>query len=133
MPLTMRKVAFRRSAYGFGAVLAITIWGCKATETEPTPPEATNVITITANGVSPQAIVVPPGTQVTFTNNDTRTHDMESDPHPEHNDCPALAQVGFLRVGESRVSGNLITVRTCGYHDNLHEEDPKLRGTITIQ
>ena len=107
--------------------------GCKSNNSTPTPPSPTTVITITANGVSPKSIVVAPGSQVTFTNNDTRTHDMQSDPHPEHNDCPELQQVGFLRPGESRLSGNLNAVRTCGYHDNSHEEDARLRGTITIQ
>jgi len=114
--------------------MALTVAACKSSSSTPTaPPAATNVITITASGVSPKSIVISAGSQVTFTNNDTRTHDMQSDPHPEHNDCPELAQVGFLRVGESRQSGNLNTIRTCGYHDNSHEEDARLRGTITIQ
>jgi plastocyanin len=129
----MRKTALRRSEFGLSVALALTLWACKGSSTKPSPPEATNVITITANGVSPKAIVVSPGSQVTFTNNDTRTHDMQSDPHPEHNDCPELAQVGFLKAGESRLSGNLNTVRTCSYHDNSHEEDARLRGSITIQ
>jgi len=116
------------------AAIALTVAACKSSSSTPTaPPTATNVITITASGVSPKSIVITAGSQVTFTNNDTRTHDMQSDPHPEHNDCPELAQVGFLRVGESRQSGNLNTIRTCGYHDNSHEEDARLRGTITIQ
>ena len=116
------------------AAIALTVAACKSSSSTPTaPPTATNVITITASGVSPKSIVISAGSQVTFTNNDTRTHDMQSDPHPEHNDCPELAQVGFLRVGESRQSGNLNTIRTCGYHDNSHEEDARLRGTITIQ
>ena len=58
---------------------------------------------------------------------------MQSDPHPEHNDCPSWRRWVSLKVGESRLSGNLNTVRTCGYHDNSHEEDARLRGTITIQ
>jgi len=116
------------------AAIALTVAACKSSSSTPTaPPTATNVVTITASGVSPKSIVITAGSQVTFTNNDTRTHDMQSDPHPEHNDCPELAQVGFLRVGESRQSGNLNTIRTCGYHDNSHEEDARLRGTITIQ
>ena len=129
-------------AHNRGAVMAlmgcVAIAGgagaCKGSSSTPsTPPTVTNIITITANGVSPKNIVILAGSQVTFTNDDTRTHDMQSDPHPEHNDCPELAQVGFLRPGESRQSGNLNTIRTCGYHDNSHEEDARLRGTITIQ
>jgi plastocyanin len=128
----MRMTADRRWPYGLSVALALTL-ACKGSSTKPSTPEPTNVITITANGVSPKAIIVSPGSQVTFTNNDTRTHDMQSDPHPEHNDCPELAQVGFLKAGESRLSGNLNTARTCTYHDNSHEEDARLRGSIMIQ
>ena len=85
--------------------VALIIGACGGNNTSPTPtPDPTNTLTITIanNAVSPKNIIVPRGSQVTFTNNDNRTHDMESDPHPEHTDCPALAQVGFLNPGQSR-------------------------------
>lgn len=107
---------------------------CGKADSEPTPPPgATNVITITSSGVSPKVITVPVGSQVTFVNNDTRTHDMQSDPHPEHDNCPELKQVGFLSVSGSRTSGNLNEKRTCTYHDNINELTASLRGTIIIQ
>ena len=89
-------------------------------------------ITITAGGVSPKNITVAQGTQVTFVNNDNRSHDMFSDPHPEHTDCPEINQVGFLNPGQSRQTGNLNTVRTCGYHDHNLSTVESLQGTITI-
>jgi plastocyanin len=76
---------------------------------------------------------VTPGTRVTFVNNDTRAHDMASDPHPVHTDCPELNQVGFLNAGQSRQSGNLNTVRTCGFHDHNRDSDESLQGTISIR
>jgi plastocyanin len=107
---------------------------CGEAVSEPTPPPvATNTITITSAGVSPKVITVPVGSQVTFVNNDNRTHDMQSDPHPEHDDCPELKQVGFLSVSASRTSGNLNERRTCTYHDNANEQLSSLRGTIIIQ
>ena len=36
-----------------------------------------------------------------FVNNDSRSHEMFSDPHPEHTDCPEINQVGFLSPGQS--------------------------------
>jgi plastocyanin len=91
-------------------------------------------ITITpTNAVSPNIVTVSPGSRVTFVNNDTRAHEMASDPHPEHSDCPELNQVGFLQAGQSRTSGNLNTVRTCGFHDHLDPFRAALRGTIRIQ
>jgi len=46
------------------------------------------VVTITSSGVSPRSLTVTPGTQVTFVNNDSRSHNIASNPHPEHTDCP---------------------------------------------
>jgi plastocyanin len=83
--------------------------------------------------VSPKSLTVAPGTRVTFTNNDTRIHDMESNPHPEHTDCPEINLVGFLTPGTTKLTGNLNTVRTCGFHDHDQFENRNLQGTIVIQ
>ena len=91
------------------------------------------VITITAAGVTPKQLVVSRGAQVTFVNNDSITHLMFSDPHPDHTDCPELNQVGFLDPGQTRQSGNLNTTRTCGFHDHNLFANTSLQGSITIQ
>ena len=90
-------------------------------------------ITITASGVSPKSLTVPAGTRVTFVNSDSRVHDMASNPHPDHTDCPEINQAGFLTPGQSRQTGNLNTRRACGYHDHDRDTDTSLQGTITIQ
>ena len=89
-------------------------------------------ITITASGVSPQSVTVAVGSRVTFVNNDSRPHDMSSDPHPAHTDCPA-ATVGFLQAGQSGTTQNLNTARTCGFHDHNQPDVASLQGTIRIQ
>lgn len=99
------------------------------TTTSPTPA----VITITSSGVSPKNLTVSPGTQVTFVNNDQTSHDMTSNPHPEHTDCPEINQVGFLGPGQRRQTGNLNSVRTCGYHDHANAFNTAMQGTITIR
>jgi plastocyanin len=100
----------------------------------PTPvPDNPNTIRITAAGASPAQLTVPPGTRVTFVNADGRRHDMTSDPHPDHGDCPELNAVGVLNPGQSRESGNLVTVRTCGFHDHDNPENASLKGLITIR
>ena len=58
---------------------------------------------------------------------------MFSDPHPEHTDCPDINQVGYLQPGESRQTGNMNTIRTCGFHDHNLPAVASLRGTIVIQ
>jgi plastocyanin len=90
-------------------------------------------ITITSSGASPRSITVPVGSRVTFVNNDSRAHDMSSDPHPSHENCPPLNDVGFLQPGQSRATGNLTTARTCGFHDHNQPSETSLQGTITIQ
>ena len=115
--------------------LALGVAGCGGgddTSPSPTPNPATT-ITITSTGTSPKDLTVARGSQVTFVNSDTRTHQMNSDPHPSHVDCPELNSVGFLNPGENRSSGNLNTARTCGYHDHNRDTDTSLQGTITIQ
>lgn len=90
-------------------------------------------IAITSSGVSPKTVQVSPGSRVTFTNDDTRSHQMYSDPHPEHTDCPEFDQVGFLAPGQSRTTGNLNTARTCGFHDHGDFQNLSLRGSVVIR
>ena len=98
-----------------------------------TPPVATTTITITANGVSPQRIIVPVGSRVTFINNDNRTHEMNSDPHPTHGECPAIDDVGFMTPGQTKLTGNLTVVRTCGFHDHNQPTVTARTGQIIVQ
>jgi len=112
--------------------------GCgSSTPDSPAAPSApavdTTTITITSAGVSPSAISVKAGSQVLFINSDTRNHNMTSDPHPDHNDCPAINDVGVLVPGQRRQTGNLNVTRTCGFHDHDDSENSRWKGSITIQ
>ena len=108
--------------------------GGGSTPTSPTPaPGGSATITITSSGVSPRSVTISAGQRVTFVNNDSRAHDMASDPHPGHTDCPALNDVGFLSANQSRTSGNLNTPRTCRFHDHNRDTDTSLQGSIVIQ
>jgi hypothetical protein len=100
----------------------------------PSPPPAggDTTITITSAGVSPRALVVARGARVTFVNNDSVGHDMNSDPHPVHTNCPDV-NVGFVAAGQSRQSDVLNTARTCGYHDHNQPSNASLQGTIRIE
>jgi plastocyanin len=99
---------------------------CTASSTSTT-------ITISNNAVCPQNITVPRGTQVTFVNSDSRTHEMTSDPHPEHSDCTEINAVGNLVPGQSRQTSNLVITRRCGFHDHIAFDVKALQGSITIQ
>jgi plastocyanin len=98
----------------------------------PGPSGAT--ITIGTNGaVSPSQVTVALGQSVTFINNDTRAHDMSSDPHPIHTDCPEINAVSTLGPGQTRLTNAFQTARTCGYHDHNNPNSTALQGRIVIQ
>jgi len=85
------------------------------------------------NTVCPQTVTVARGTQVTFSNQDSVVHEMDSDPHPEHTDCVEINQVDFLNPGQSRQTGNLNIARRCGFHDHGRPDTASMKGTIVIQ
>ena len=93
---------------------------------------AAATITITSAGiVSPSTVTVAVGSRVTFVNNDSQPHDMASNPHPEHTDCPPL--VAFVTPGQSGTTQNLNTARVCGFHDHNQPSNTNLQGTIRVQ
>jgi hypothetical protein len=100
----------------------------------PSPSDNPNQLTISAAGVlSPAELVVSQGSRVLFINNHSRPHNMTSDPHPEHDDCPEINQVGLLASGQRRETGNLVAVRTCGVHDHDDPDNRSLRARIVIR
>jgi plastocyanin len=107
--------------------------GSGSTPAAPDPSRAGITITMTSNGVSPKQLQVSPGTRVLFLNNDSREHEMDSDPHPEHTDCPEINNVGFISPGQTKETGNLNTVRTCGYHDHGNPDNTRFQGSIVIK
>ena len=91
-------------------------------------------ITIGANGaVSPSSVNVAVGQSVTFTNNSTTPHDMESDPHPAHTACPSIANVGLLQPNQSKTTFGFANSGSCGYHDHNDSGNSALFGRITVQ
>ena len=124
------------------AAFAVTIAACgdNRTTTAPTPSLGSSLtggatgatsatIEISSNAVSPQNVTVVRGAQVTFRNNDGRTHDIRSDSHPNHADCPEINQVGAVLPMNSRQTGILMVAKFCGFHDEEHN----VQGTIQIQ
>jgi plastocyanin len=120
------------------AILAGLLAACGGNSTAPdSGMSCTNLpsstILLLNNAACPQNLTVSPGTRVMFINSDSRAHDMFSNPHPEHTDCLELNQVGHLEAGQRRETGNLNTVRRCGFHDHDDPNNRGLQGTITIQ
>lgn len=124
-----------RRAVVAGLCLALAACGGGGGTPGPSPiPQNPHVITIASGGVaSPKELTVAPGARVLFVNNDGRRHDMTSDDHPDHQECPAINQVGLLTPGQNRETGNLVAVRTCGFHDHEDPDNANLKGRIIVR
>ena len=110
------------------AVLALSA-GCgtgpSAVRPSPEPtPLVEPVVTIAANGVTPQVLHIAADTGITFVNRDTRAHEIRSDPHPAHSEC-ALMNLGPVEGGQSRETAKIVSGQGCGYHA---EGDPASRA-----
>ena len=119
------------------AGLLLSGCGGGSTPAGPSTPPATGgnaaiTVTVSASGVSPKQLTVTQGTRVLFTDTDTRTREMTSDPHPEHTDCVEINNIGFISPGQTKETGNLNTIKTCGYHDHGNPDDARFRGQIVI-
>lgn len=127
-------------------LLAMTVAACggggSSTATSPsptpggsggTPPPSTATLTIGPSGISPSAVTIARGGRVTVINTNNRVHEVSSDPHPNHTDCPEINLLGALAPGQTGTTGVLNTVRRCGFHDHLDPDNAGLRGAITIQ
>ena len=135
-----RFVALACAAAAAGAIVACGSSGSSSSSgpssptTTPAGALATNTITINNSTATPKNIIVARGSQVTFINNDNQSHMMNSDPHPDHTDCPEINSVGFLNPGQTRQTGNMTSSRTvCGFHDHDLPNVAGLQGSITIQ
>ena len=144
MTLGKQKLAARMAA----AATLITVAACGGSPSSPSGGGSNSVVvnstgsvgavgatvTIGSNGaVSPSQVSIAVGQSVTFTNNDSRAHDMSSDPHPSHGNCPSLGNVGVVQPGQSKTSFGFANGGTCGYHDHNNPESAGLQGRIVVQ
>src|SRR4029078_8525299 len=92
----------KRFAASCSVVAALVLASCGGSSTSPSgggtgigrdggtggPHGATN--TPTTAGAKPRTVTIAVGQTVTFINNDNRSHEMASDPHPQHGSCPSM-------------------------------------------
>jgi plastocyanin len=112
---------------------AIALAGCNNDAPSAPSPGDNPVVTITATGVTPTEVRVSRFGRVTFVNNDTRAHEINSDPIDTHTDCPAVNGVGLLNPGQSGDTGTFSVSRVCGFHDHTRETDPAFKGRIVVE
>ena len=100
----------------------------------PGPGPSGATITIGTNGaVSPAQVTISTGQSVTFVNNDSRAHTINSDPHPTHTRCPSINALGTLAAGQTKLTNAFTAAGSCGFHDHNEPDNAALKGTITVQ
>ena len=91
------------------------------------------VVRMTDNGFEPNAVTVPAGTAVRFSNEDGVAHWPASAPHPVHTDYPEFDAKRGIAPGES-YSFVFDKVGTWKFHDHLNCcSNPKWFGTVAVQ
>ncbi len=97
-----------------------------------TQDQSSLVVTITDAGVDVTQLRVSTGQRVEIVNNSSRVHQIQSNPHPFHTNCPPLNQPGLLAPGTSGFTGVFAQAGSCGFHDHLSPTDSTLQGQIVI-
>ena len=107
---------------------------CSSSGGNPTGPSTDTVptVTVSATGFSPKEVAIPVGGRVRFVNSDTVNRQVNSNPFPTHDNCPAINEVDLMTPGQSKMTGVFSTQAACGFHEHLTEGDPEFRGLILI-
>jgi len=135
----MTRTAGWITSQGLVAGLLVGLAACGGgdgvTPTGPgsTPGPSGATITIAEGRVTPASVTINVGQSVTFINNNGRGHNVTSDPHPNHTDCPAINAVGNMTNGQTRLTNALTTARTCGFHNHDEPDNANFRGSIIIR
>ena len=88
-------------------------------------------IRITANGVVPPDVSIEPGQRVRFINDDTRPHQIQTNPHLFHTDCPAN-NIAILGPGQEVETAQFVESKGCGFHNHLLPDQQTYWGVIRV-
>ena len=93
---------------------------------EPVQLLADPIVKITAAGLQPQVLHIA-SVSITFINNDSRPHDIRSDPHPAHSEC-ALMNLGVIPAGATMQTASLTVGQGCSFHDDMNLGNQAFQG-----
>ena len=93
---------------------------------------ATASVLITKDGLSPATITIKEGTQLTWTNNDSFSHQPAADPHPLNNSIEGFDSNTTLLPGDS-LSFTFESPGTYTYHDHLNPLNKRYQGTAIVE
>jgi plastocyanin len=138
--VTSTRLAFNGGAAAVAVASVLMFSACGGNGGSPSGPSGGGspgpsgaTITISSNGTaSPTSVTVSVGQSVTVVNNDSRGHQIASDPHPAHTDCPAINALGTVAASQTKLT-NALSAGSCGFHDHNEPENRALQGTITVR
>ena len=93
---------------------------------------ATASVSITSSGPSPATITVSAGTVLTWTNDDTKPHQIAADPHPSNDSIPGFESDTSLLPGDS-LSFAFEDQGLYTYHDHLNPLDRIWQGRVVVE
>ena len=97
-------------------------------ETSPTATVSATIVKITQSGFSPKTVTIKVGEAVTWMNDDSAVHTVNSAVHPTHQVYPPL-NLGNIQAG-GKLSLTFPEAGTYKYHDHLN---PSLTGSVTVE
>lgn len=99
----------------------------------PNPATATlgATIHITATGTVPNDVTISSNQFVRFVNDDARPHQIQTNPHLLHTDCPPN-NIAILNPGQSVDTTAFIESKGCGFHNHLLPDDQSFWGVIRV-
>lgn len=118
-----------------GLLLSAAIYQTYFEKPTPAPSvtaPAQAAVSITKNGWVPSTITIRAGTQLTWTNDDSSSHQPAADPHPIHGSIEGFDSDTTLLPGDS-LSFIFETKGKYTYHDHLNPLDPKYQGTVLVE
>lgn len=88
-----------------------------------------NVVKMSSAGFLPKDIIIKAGEEVTWVNEDSSDHQVNSAVHPTHQVYPPLNSIDLLKSGEKK-SLSFPDAGVYKYHDHLN---PTLFGSVTVE
>lgn len=124
-------IKFQKPAYNFPIPSPLVQLSPKPTPAQATTSAQINevIITISDSGFSPQTVTIKPNQTITWFNQDSLNHQVNSNPHPTHTDYLPLNNVGFLGPGQKR-SLEFPIKGTFKFHDHLN---PQFVGSVVVE
>lgn len=119
------------------ALMVVACGGGGGASSAPTGPTGSTsgtlgaTVRLTATGAVPKEVSINPGEFVRYINEDTRPHQIQTNPHVMHSDCPPN-NIAILNPGQQADTAAFTERKGCGYHNHLLPTDQMFWGLVRV-